>query len=533
MPTIHPRKDNHGKQKVIDHPHKPSELSAWGDHTQQAVVVPDGTMPTSMHGIVFGPWLEAPTDRPEWTRTSGSGGFEEPPFDAKGMESAAGAVVIEPDGRVWLVAPTNAFGGYKATFPKGKTKGMDLRATAIKETHEESGLRVELFAHLTDVTRSSSRTRYYLARRIGGNPAEMCWESQAVMLSPVEDLKGLLNKSVDHKVVDALVERWGEWAGWFHRGEAKDPDFEDAASGRLPAQRHHWCTLPMPKGRVTIPLDICLNREEAECLKLGFIPRMMEQKWFAYFEANTLFEHRSWTGFCISQVHFVQDGDGLRATHAEVNRTLGQYSCTDDREDQRLITERLQQLAHMSHEDRNQEDPFVAGLKQALVLNSLGNPEVVKGLLDPFFMAILQKRIALSKPMQEGLQDAYKEETRLNTLIAKAFAGEDPDYPVIGTWHSSGNLGAAAIGGFDLDPDYYADENLFCILTEGLAGVSIRVTEMAKAFEQDPGGDLKHGLLPQLGEVLHFVSSVLMGTQSVFFPGRSLKTFTYTPTQES
>jgi hypothetical protein len=168
-----------------------------------------------------------------------------------------------------------------------------------------------------------------------------------------------------------------------------------------------------------------------------------------------------------------------------------------------------------------------------LVLNSLGNPEVVKGLLDPFFMAILQKRIALSKPMQEGLQDAYKEETRLNTLIAKAFAGEDPDYPVIGTWHSSGNLGAAAIGGFDLDPDYYADENLFCILTEGLAGVSIRVTEMAKAFEQDPGGDLKHGLLPQLGEVLHFVSSVLMGTQSVFFPGRSLKTFTYTPTQES
>lgn len=41
--------------------------------------------------------------------------------------------------------PSNAFGGYRATFPKGKREpGLSLEQTAIKETFEEAGLVIAL-----------------------------------------------------------------------------------------------------------------------------------------------------------------------------------------------------------------------------------------------------------------------------------------------------------------------------------------------------------------------------------------------------
>lgn len=39
---------------------------------------------------------------------------------------------LEPDGGVWLVAPSDGFGGYRTTFPKGRVEpGAALQATAI------------------------------------------------------------------------------------------------------------------------------------------------------------------------------------------------------------------------------------------------------------------------------------------------------------------------------------------------------------------------------------------------------------------
>ena len=184
--TIHPRKDDKGNKVFLKEPHVPTPLNAWADPQQSAIVVPDGPMPEILHGVRFAPWIDAPKERGGWLSLAKSFDFHEPEFDAKGMTPASGAVIVEPDGRAWLVAPSNAFGGYKVTYPKGKSKGMDMRATALKEVYEESGLQVELFDHLIDITKTGSRTRYYLARRIGGTPADMCWESQAVILAPLE-----------------------------------------------------------------------------------------------------------------------------------------------------------------------------------------------------------------------------------------------------------------------------------------------------------------------------------------------------------
>ncbi len=74
----------------------------------------------------------------------------------------------------------------------------------IKEVFEEAGLHVEPYAHLVDVPRSTSRTRYYLARRKGGTPAAMGWESQAVHLAPLPRLKELLHHPNDAPILEAL-----------------------------------------------------------------------------------------------------------------------------------------------------------------------------------------------------------------------------------------------------------------------------------------------------------------------------------------
>lgn len=134
--------------------------------------------------------------------------FDEPPFNPRSyMRSASGAVIVELDGRVWVVSPTNQFWGYVNTFPKGTCRSIErgaLHANALKEVFEESGLRVELTGFLADSKRSKSFTRYYLARRMGGNPADMGWESQAVHLVPLDELGSFVNQDVDRALVQRL-----------------------------------------------------------------------------------------------------------------------------------------------------------------------------------------------------------------------------------------------------------------------------------------------------------------------------------------
>lgn len=104
-----------------------------------------------------------------------------------------------------VIHPSNGFGGYRATLPKGRQEpGLSLEQTAIKETFEESGLAIELTRWLVDVPRSASLTRYFLARRTGGSPAAMGWESQAVSLVPIKRLGEVLHHSNDQPIQEAL-----------------------------------------------------------------------------------------------------------------------------------------------------------------------------------------------------------------------------------------------------------------------------------------------------------------------------------------
>jgi 8-oxo-dGTP pyrophosphatase MutT (NUDIX family) len=172
--------------------------------------VPGSACADVLHGVPFAPCTAADVEavcRRAATAAQVAGAVGEPAFVLQpGKRAAAGAVVREPDGRVWLVAPSNGFGGYAATFPKGRVEpGMALQATAIREVWEESGLLVEPTAWLGDFSRTQTYTRFYVARRIGGHPADMGWESQAVHLVTPEDALLLLNRETDHAVLEALV----------------------------------------------------------------------------------------------------------------------------------------------------------------------------------------------------------------------------------------------------------------------------------------------------------------------------------------
>lgn len=203
---MHPRKRPNGQPVRIDHQSSPTGLTHWSDPNLAATVIPDGPMPDSLHGLAFSPWDRAPRTSAAWAGVPGQNLTEEPPFIVPpSMAPAAGVVVLEEDGRVWLVSPTNAFGGYRSTFPKGRLEpGLSLQATAIKEAFEESGLQVEIVSHLIDLPRSATYNRYYLARRVSGQPADMGWESQAVHLVPTARLKDFLNNPNDKPITEAL-----------------------------------------------------------------------------------------------------------------------------------------------------------------------------------------------------------------------------------------------------------------------------------------------------------------------------------------
>lgn len=204
-PHIHPCPDDHGQIKHIAHPHAASDEVTWHDPDAIATFVPGGDCPGELNGIAFASWLNHPEYDEDWDEVEGQlAELKEPAMQLKpGLKPASGCVIEEPDGRVWLVSPTDQYGGYKNTFPKGKEiDDVTWQANAIKEAYEEAGLQVRITGFIGDVARSTSVTRYYRAVRVSGMPVDMGWESQAVHLVPRNRLKAFLDSHYDHQILE-------------------------------------------------------------------------------------------------------------------------------------------------------------------------------------------------------------------------------------------------------------------------------------------------------------------------------------------
>lgn len=207
----HAQVDDLGKPVMIHYPTKPSDASTWTNKDAVATFTPQGNTPEKLNGVAMKPW-DAPKDKAGWQSVSGTNpALDGVPFEAHPTKkTGAGVLILEPDGRVWLTRPTNSFGGYVHTFPKGTAEdGLTLQQNAIKEAFEETGLRVKITGLLGDFERDTSKARYFIARRVGGTPAAMGWESQAVRLAPMKNALEMLNKPHDKDILDAVSDAIG------------------------------------------------------------------------------------------------------------------------------------------------------------------------------------------------------------------------------------------------------------------------------------------------------------------------------------
>lgn len=104
------------------------------------------------------------------------------------------------------------------------------------------------------------------------------------------------------------------------------------------AEPSDWQNEALPAQRATVRLNRAFSPADMQQIRLGLIPEAMEDKWFVYWQDDTLFFHRSWTGICVYVVRFVAESFGHRMVEATVNRDPQQYKETSDQRDAEIIS---------------------------------------------------------------------------------------------------------------------------------------------------------------------------------------------------
>ena len=83
----------------------------------------------------------------------------------------------------------------------------------------------------------------------------------------------------------------------------------------MAASATSWKREPFKEG-VPIPYQATFSSEQFLRLKMGLVPRVMEDKWFIYYEDPHLFLHRSWTGHPVYRLKLGSLPDGAESTEA-------------------------------------------------------------------------------------------------------------------------------------------------------------------------------------------------------------------------
>ena len=103
------------------------------------------------------------------------------------------------------------------------------------------------------------------------------------------------------------------------------------------ADRNDWETEDMPEQHEVFVFQRPFTEQQMAALRHGNIPQEMEDKWFWYMEGDTLYAHRSWTGFCIYRIDFKPDNNHV----VTVNRNPEQYTCASTEEDAKQLNKLL------------------------------------------------------------------------------------------------------------------------------------------------------------------------------------------------
>lgn len=88
---------------------------------------------------------------------------------------------------------------------------------------------------------------------------------------------------------------------------------------------------------MTHPIDRTFPQNEMQRIKRGFVPADSDERWFIFYEEDSLYLHRSWTGFCVYVVRFRDSERGFTAWQLQANRNPKQYGVSDDSYDCEMV----------------------------------------------------------------------------------------------------------------------------------------------------------------------------------------------------
>ncbi len=422
--------------------------------------------------------------------------------------TAYGGILLTRTGQILLREPTDHYDGYVWTFAKGRPDPGDTpEQTALREVLEECGYQAEIVDVLPGLFQGGTTSNAYFVMRHIGPQGEIDWETSSTRWVSFDEAAWLIGETTNpigrqrDLAILAAASQWYEKNATVVLPDG-ERDVEQAATAA------GWNIRPLPERHTVLRLDFVLSSAEAAAIRKGFIPQVMEEKWFSYYANDTLFQHRSWTGFCIDRVHFVPEGLGLRATHAEVNREPEQYGETDDAADIQRIESMVRELArfHLSGKG-HAPDSFVQAMEQAAQSNYLGSPSVVQTLLADWQETALRS-------LDKQITDAEKMDV-LHALV-RIMTEDDTGYMRMPGWHTPKQLGKALVSWTGLNAEYCEGESLELIVGEALAAISLAVGELRQRYLIN-GSDV-NGFNEQMGRLLAFSTSVFLGTNTVLFP---------------
>jgi len=166
-------------------------------------------VPAELHGVDFEPW-QAPDTLAAWRAIDGQYTEidEAYPYDARADKTdAVATVLLEQDGRFWVVARKGPHGQDEYSLPEGLVEhGLSQQASAIKRANELLGLKAHLLDVAGDYDNEKNRTRVYIARRTGGTIAKRLAAGE-LLLVPFAKASELLTDARDQDILADVKEK--------------------------------------------------------------------------------------------------------------------------------------------------------------------------------------------------------------------------------------------------------------------------------------------------------------------------------------
>lgn len=232
------------------------------------------------------------------------------------------------------------------------TPGFDLKAKYIIHAvgpkwndgeHDENKLLYEAYTSALELAVENNCTSIgfpLISAGAFGYPTEIAWRSAISACSCILDKYKDIEIKIVFAVRDPEVIRIGQ----------KILKKQAPEHTTLPAAKDDWTALAMPQQRDHFILKRHFTDEQMKALRRGNVPQEMEDKWFWYVEGDTLFAHRSWTGFCIYTIEFKPDDNH----QVMVNRNLDQYKNTEIDKDIESLNDLLDWWSESSYDYYNE-----------------------------------------------------------------------------------------------------------------------------------------------------------------------------------